>query len=55
MTHDYVVACLQAGHGKEAINIDKLAELAEEVKSKGRRADKEREEHERIDRRNGHY
>ncbi len=55
MTHDYVVAHIQAGHRKETINIGKFIELAEDVKRQARIADKEREEHARRDAKNGHY
>lgn len=55
MTHDYVVACLQSGRKQDDINVDVAIAMAEEVKSKARIADREREEHERIDRRNRLY
>lgn len=55
MTHDYVIACLQSGRKQDDINIDVAITMAEEVKSKGRLADREREEHEREDRKNRHY
>ena len=54
MTHDYVVAHIQAGHGKETINIGKLIELAEEVKRKAGQVDREAAEHSHRDARNGY-
>lgn len=55
MTHDYVIACLQSGRKQDDINIDVAITMAEKVKSKGHLADREREEHEREDRKNRHY